>query len=59
MPSRTIAITNASFEAENLSDGDWNESVIGWINTGDSGTFDPDSGDLDGSTVTGQNVAWL
>jgi len=59
MPTSPIAITNASFEAENLGDGDWNNSIVGWTKTGSSGTYDPKDKDWDVSTVTGENVAWI
>jgi hypothetical protein len=59
MATSPIAIINASFEAENLSDGDYNKSLVGWTNTGSSGTHDPKDKDWDVSTVTGENVAWI
>ena len=58
-----ISVINASFESRNLSDGDWNTSAPGWTVTsngaGYGGDYNPRSGDIRTSTVTGSNVGYL
>jgi hypothetical protein len=53
----TITITNPSFEADFLTNGDWNYSVAGWILSGSGGTWNP-GGYYPGSVPNGANVAW-
>jgi hypothetical protein len=58
-----IVIENASFEATGHGNGGWSSGVPGWTiqkgGSGDVGDFNPTSNALDGSTVTGNNVAYL
>lgn len=62
MPS--ISIANASFEAQNLSNGNWTYGGVGsgkiseWsITSGSGGVYDPTSGQL--NNITGSDVAYL
>ncbi|PWK62145.1 hypothetical protein [Roseicyclus mahoneyensis] len=59
----SIAISNSSFEQSNHSSGNWSPGVPGWTITksgsGDVGDFNPGSGAINQSTVTGSLVAYL
>ncbi len=59
MATRPITITNGSFEASNLADGDWDNNVQGWTKVGYGGSYDADPNYFDESSVTGENVAWV
>lgn len=65
-PSATqssIVVQNASFEATSHGNGGWSSGVPGWTiqtgGSGDVGDFNPSSNAMDGTTVTGDNVAYL
>ncbi|MEP4337091.1 MAG: calcium-binding protein, partial [Roseobacter sp.] len=62
MPS--ISITNASFEGQDLSNGDWtyggagSGQIDGWtITSGSGGVYDPDNGEI--GNTSGSDVAYL
>ena len=53
-----IEIDNASFEATDHGNNQWDRSVEGWDQTGSTGDWDPNTQLGDGAT-DGENVAWL
>jgi hypothetical protein len=62
MPS--ISATNASFEAQNQSNGDFtfggsgSGAIQSWVQTGgDGGVYDPNNGEL--GNITGSDIGFL
>lgn len=53
-----VLIVNAGFEASALDDSQAIFSVSGWLNSGDSGTFDPHAGAFAAGAPEGDNVAF-
>ncbi len=56
----TIEIINPSFETNVVTDGNFDANVTDWTEDGtDIGEYNPSSTQVDESTVTGENVAYL
>ena len=53
-----VSIVNAGFEAQSLDDSGAVFSVVGWLNGGDSGVFDPHAGAFAAGAPEGENVAF-
>ena len=53
-----VAIVNAGFETPSLVDSQAIFTVAGWVNSGDSGTFDPHAAALASGAPEGENVAF-
>lgn len=53
-----VLIVNAGFEAPSLVDSQAIFGVAGWVNVGDSGTFDPHPAALSAGAPEGDNVAF-
>ena len=53
-----VLIVNAGFEAPSLADSQAIFTVAGWVNSGDSGTFDPHAGAFASGAPEGDNVAF-
>ena len=68
--NQTVALSNASFEADSLADGAPNvithalgnytlTAPTGWTMTGTGGLFDPAAGVTNNASIDGTNVVWL
>jgi hypothetical protein len=53
-----VAIVNAGFEDQVLGNGAFSFSIPGWTNAGDSGTFNPTTGQFASEAPEGSNVAF-
>jgi len=60
-PVENILITNPSFESTQFTDGGWNNSISnGWIQTGSSGEFNPNSNNhMTNEATDGNNIGWI
>ena len=58
----SITIDNYSFEDNVLADGVFTYTLADWTQTGDAfgtGEWNPEAADMDESSLTGDNLAWL